>query len=135
MRNAFNRQLLLIMLLLSAGCSDVKFTRVTPGESVEIALAKKASAISTPAPAHSAIVQGGDLPDKHLEEINDQLALGNFCLEGGKNDEAINAFEKVIKLDPSNAEAWNKLSTAYQIAGKKEKADEAMKKFKSLTTR
>jgi len=135
MQNAINRKISVMVLLFLTGCSGVKFTRVTPGESVEIALAKKATARPTPTPAPYAIVQGGEMPGKSLEEIEDSFALGNFCLEGGKNEEAIGAFEKVVKLDPSYAEAWNKLSTAYQNAGKKEKADEAMKKFKALTAR
>ncbi|MEI8342144.1 MAG: tetratricopeptide repeat protein [Verrucomicrobiota bacterium] len=126
---------LVLPLLVLAGCSGVKFTHVTPGQSVEVALAKKATAVPTPTPVPYAMVQGGEMPNKNMEEVEDSFALGSFCLEGGKTAEAISAFEKVVKLDPSYAEAWSKLATAYQAVGKKEKADEAMKKFKSLTTR
>jgi len=122
------------LLLLQAGCAGVKLTRVQPGQSVEVALAKKATALPPPAPP-PAMTQGGELPNKNTEAIEDGFALGNFCLESGKTEEAIRAFEKVLKLDPSYAEAWSKLATAYQNAGKKEKAEEAMNKFKALTTR
>ena len=135
MRSAINVRLSAGLLFLLAGCTGVKFTRVQPGDSVEVALAKKASAVPTPAPRPRVMVQGGDLPDKRMEEIEDGLALGTFCLEGGKTNEAIGAFEKVIRLDPSNTEAWGKLASAYQTAGKKEKAEEAMKKYKKLTAR
>ena len=136
MPNAINRTLTLVLLLLQAGCSGVKFTRVAPGQTVEVALAKKATALPTPTPPPDyARLQGGDLPNKHTEEIEDQYALGSFCLETGKYEEAIIAFEKVVKLDPSYAEAWGKLATAFQNAGKLAKADEAMRKFKALTTR
>jgi Tfp pilus assembly protein PilF len=135
MRNAIHRRLVIYLLFLLAGCSGVKLTRVPPGQSVEVALAKKATALPTPTPPPSVMVQGGELPNKRAEEIEDGFALGNFCLEGGKYAEAIGAFEKVVKLDPTYAEAWSKLATAYQNAGKKEKAQEAMRKFNALTTR
>ena len=134
-RNAITRHVVLVLLFLQTGCSGLKFTHVTPGQSVEVALAKKASAMPTPTPPPLAVVEGGELPNKRAEEIEDNFALGNFCLETGKNEEAITAFEKVVKLDPSYAEGWSKLAIACHNAGKKEKADEAMRKFMALTSR
>jgi len=110
----------------------MKFTHVPPGQSVEVALAKKAVAVPTPTPA---MVQGGELPSKDVEAAVDAFSLGNFCLEAGKTKEAIEAFEKVVKLDPSYAEAWSKLSEAYLKAGNKAKSDQALQKYKALTLR
>jgi len=122
-----------VALPLLAGCADWKLTRVQPGESVEIALAKKATAMPTPTPPPS--FQGGDLPDKITEAVLESVALGNFCLEAGKNEEAAAAFEKAARLDPTFAEAWKKLAVVYQNTGRKEKAEEALRKFKTLTER
>jgi len=124
-----------ILLLLIGGCSNLKLTHVTPGQSVEVALAKKATPLETPAEPSMTPGPVEGLPDKKSEEIEDQFALGNFCLESNKIKEAITAFEKVVKLDPTYAEAWGKLATAYETAGKTEEAAEAMKKFKSLSLR
>lgn len=131
MRKVFTRFLAAALLLMTVCCSGVKITRVPPGQSVEVALAKKATAIPTPTPLP--VLEGPMLPDKAADEMEQNFTLGNFCLETGKNTEAIDAFEKVVKTDPTYAEAWNKLVTAYRNAGKKDKADEAENKFKALS--
>ena len=128
------------LLLLLGACSNLKFTHVTPGQSVEVALARKATPVETPGQPVEITqevaredVKG--LPDKRSEEINDQFALGGFYLESGKTKDAINAFEKVVKLDPTYVEAWGKLATAYAATGQTEAAAEATKKFKALSLR
>jgi tetratricopeptide (TPR) repeat protein len=118
------------MILLSAGCADWKFTRVEPGETVEIALAKKATAVATPAPVGAAPV--GGVPPPCIPEVDELLTLGNFCLETQRDAEAVNAFEKAVKLDPSRAEGWSGLITACQNTGRQKRADEAVQKLKAL---
>ena len=52
------------------------------------------------------------------EQIQRQLDLGNHCLIEGIYEEAIVAFQKVIELEPKNAEAYKGLGRAYQNQSK-----------------
>jgi len=110
----------------------MKLTRVPPGQSVEFALAKKAIPVPTPTPD---MIQGGALPYRDVQTVEESFALGNFCLQTGKFSEAIEAFEKTVRLDPNYADAWFKLSQAYLTAGDKEKSGQAMMKYKELMQR
>jgi tetratricopeptide (TPR) repeat protein len=132
-----------------AGCSSLpKITHVPPGSSAQIALAKRAIPVD-PLPDIStrsgAIGSNGTVrgiplvePDLPLqggssERVIDFFNAGNASLDQGKNNEAIAAFQKVIKLNPGFEEAWIKLALCYQNSGQEEKAVETLKQYKSMS--
>jgi tetratricopeptide (TPR) repeat protein len=131
-----------------AGCSSLpKITHVPPGNSAQIALAKRAIPVD-PLPDISAqkgtgsngAVQGipamePDLPSQGVstERVIDFFNAGNASLDQGKNDEAIAAFQKVIKLNPGFEEAWIKLALCYQNSGQEQKAVETLKRYKAVS--
>ena len=60
---------------------------------------------------------------KHAAEINDQLApvhvtLGRMQAETGKNDLAVEEFQRALQLDPRNAEAYQRIAKAYEAQGR-----------------
>ena len=65
------------------------------------------------------------------EKVADSFALGNLFMEQGRYPEAIAAYEAAVKIDPTFADAWNKLAVAYQNSGQDQKALEAYRRFKS----
>src|SRR5687767_13151553 len=71
------------ILLMQAGCSTWKFTRVPPGQSVAIALSKKATPVEQPPPILTLAqpLPEPDLPksEANLEALTDYFALGNLC--------------------------------------------------------
>jgi Flp pilus assembly protein TadD len=68
------------------------------------------------------------------ETVSDYFALGSFCFQQGRNEEAAAAFRKAVQLDPGYADAWNNLAICYQNAGDTAKALEAFKKYKALSS-
>ena len=49
-----------------------------------------------------------------------------------KYDEAINAFDEAIKIDPNLAEAWNNKGLVLKVLGRTTEADAAFAKTKEL---
>jgi tetratricopeptide (TPR) repeat protein len=127
-----------VAALFLAGCS-AQFTRVPPGQSAMFARAQRAQFIaaapSTQAPGYSGMgTVEPPLPSGAAgDTVNDYYALGSFCLQQERNEEAISAFQKVVQLDPNYADAWNSLAICYQNTGETTKALEAFKKYKALT--
>jgi tetratricopeptide (TPR) repeat protein len=66
------------------------------------------------------------------EKVADLFTQGTTALRTGQTGEAILAFEETVKLDPSFADAWSKLATAYSKAGQNAKAIDAYKMAKKL---
>jgi len=58
--------------------------------------------------------------------------LGRMAIVSGQFDKAIQRFERVIRAEPTNAEAYYLLADTYLAVGQKEKAIEALKKCKKL---
>jgi tetratricopeptide (TPR) repeat protein len=133
--------LALAALLAFSGCAQV--VHVTPGTSVEIALAKKPELLRMPIPPPGPLMANNPAPkSRHIYvppveptlPTNDRIeAVAEFFTEGGdlmdngKNDEAISALEKAVASDPGYTEAWDRLGHAYEKAGKTKKAREAFR--------
>jgi tetratricopeptide (TPR) repeat protein len=64
--------------------------------------------------------------------INSYINLGLIHRELGHREKAIEAFEKVVELDPKQAEAYSYLSDLYLASGKPEKAAEVQAKSRGL---
>ena len=60
------------------------------------------------------------------------LILGSLAVVSGQYDKAITRLEKLIKLDPENAEAYYHLAEAYQAVGRKEDAIKSLEQCKKL---
>jgi tetratricopeptide (TPR) repeat protein len=134
------------ILTAAAGLAIGACVHTPPGTSVEVALAKKAEIVRYPAPpappepAANAVAATGvtvpavepELPDKKVELVGEAYSRGQFCLEAGKDEEAILAFEEAVKLDPQFGDAWNKLALLYEKTGDEKKALEAFRKSKKV---
>jgi tetratricopeptide (TPR) repeat protein len=132
--------------VLLPGCAYIQ--HVPPGQSLSVAMARKADLVALPAPPPQAqppalAIAQADLPSDTLkvpatammpvpetEDVADAYTLGNLCLQQGRYNDAIAAYEKAVQRDPTFADAWNKLALAYQDAGQDDKAMEAFKKYK-----
>jgi tetratricopeptide (TPR) repeat protein len=119
-----------------AGCG-VQVHHVPPGQSLSVAMAKRAVAVEQPAPAMLRVDNVNfpsepDLPSADTERIADLVTKANFCLEAGKRAEAIEAFEEVVKAKPDFPEARYNLAVLYQQEGQEAKALEQFRKFKEL---
>lgn len=53
-------------------------------------------------------------------------------LNQDKSNEAIQALDKAIKLDPNNADAWNNMGFALKALGRTAESDAAFAKAKEL---
>ena len=109
-----------------------------PGTSVEIALAKKPELVRLPAPEPVETPAGSrgvepELPksDK-VDEVAEAFTRGQFCMQAGKDAEAIAAFEQAVKIDPTFTEAWNHLALLYEKTGQEKKALEAFRRSKKV---
>jgi Flp pilus assembly protein TadD len=134
------RQLIFLILpgLFLAACSHMEFVHVPPGESVLVSTARRGEAMPRAVPMDPALAEvRPDMPGhpQSGETVSDYYALGAFCLQQERYDEAVVALEKAVQLDPGYAEAWNSLAVAYQNKGDEVKAREAFKKYKSLSAR
>lgn len=125
------------------GCSALKsieVTHVPPGESINVALAKKPELVRLPAPLPlapdpSAKVSAAApaLPeDSTVERVAEAYSRGEFCLGAGKDEEAISAFEEAVKIDPAFTEAWQQLAFLYEKKGNSKKAMEAFRRAKKV---
>jgi tetratricopeptide (TPR) repeat protein len=125
-----------VLALLAGGCA---VHHTPPGTSVEIALAKKAELVKLPAPAVAAaparsipaVEPALPQPD-HTALVADAYSRGQFCMQTGKDDEAISAFQEAVRLDPKFADAWTSLAMLYEKNGQGEQAVEAFRKAKTL---
>jgi tetratricopeptide (TPR) repeat protein len=128
-------------LLLFAGCANV--VHVTPGTSVEIALAKKPELLRMPLPPPGPLVANNPTPqprhvyipavepglptNDRIEAVAELFTDSGDLMENGKNEEAISALEKAVHADPGYTQAWERLGHAYEKAGNQKKAREAFR--------
>ncbi len=68
--------------------------------------------------------------DPDNKEMN--LILGRLAVVSGQYDKAITRLEKLIKLDPTNAEAYFHLAEAYRAVGRKDDAIKSLEQCKTL---
>jgi len=119
---------------LLTGCACVK--HVPPGQSLSAALARKPELVAMPAPppppAASALPDAAQAPLPQTEKVADAFTLGNLCMQQGRYQEAIAAYQSVVNADPSFGEAWNNLAIAYQNIGEDDKAMAAFRKYKMV---
>jgi len=76
------------------------------------------------------ILKGVEAKDPDNKQMN--LILGSLAVVSGQYDKAITRLEKLIKLDPENAEAYYHLAEAYQAVGRKEDAIKSLEQCKKL---
>src|SRR5215210_3372265 len=89
-------------IALLAGC--VQLHHVPPGQSVALAMAKKADLVTLPMEMQSKPVASAsaearpepELPDSTTEKIADSFTVGNLCMEQGKYAEAASAYQQVV---------------------------------------
>jgi DNA-binding SARP family transcriptional activator len=55
-------------------------------------------------------------------------------MSAGNDDEAIEAFQEVVKIEPTNSEAWQQLATLYEKKGDDKKAIEAFRRAKKFAS-
>jgi tetratricopeptide (TPR) repeat protein len=132
------------ILAAAAGLAIGACVHTPPGTSVEVALAKKAEIVRYPAPPTPPAPPAGpvaaanvpavepELPNKKVEMVGEAYSRGQFCLEAGKDEEAILAFQEAVKLDPQFGDAWNKLALLYEKTGDEKKALEAFRQSKAV---
>lgn len=129
--------------LATCGAALAACVHTPPGTSVQVALAKRPELVKLPAPPAPIVPPAPSrgqiaaveppLPDSHkVEDIAEAFTLGGFCMEAGKDAEAIVAFEKAVELDPSFTEAWESLASLYEKTGQQPRAVAAMRKAKKV---
>jgi tetratricopeptide (TPR) repeat protein len=62
------------------------------------------------------------------------LILGRLAVVSGQYDKAVARLEKLITMDPNNAEAYFHLAEAYRALGRKDEAIKTLEHCKSLVT-
>lgn len=70
--------------------------------------------------------------EKNPDHIPANLILGRYGIVSGQYDKAVQRLEKVIKLDPTNTEAYFYLAEAYNGIGRKQDAIETFEQCKKL---
>lgn len=70
--------------------------------------------------------------EKNPDHIPANLILGRYGIISGQYDKAIQRLEKVVKLDPTNTEAYFYLAEAYNGIGRKQDAIETFEQCKKL---
>ena len=55
-------------------------------------------------------------------------------MNAGKDDEAIAAFLEAVKIDPTFAEAWQRLAALYEKKGDNKRAIDAFRKSKKIAS-
>ena len=110
-----------------------------PGTSVQVALAKKAELIRLPGPPPGSVAANGrsviepELPGSSMtDRVAEAFSRGQFCMQAGKDAEAIAAFEQAVKIDPGFTEAWQHLAILYEKTGQEKKALEAFRKARKV---
>ena len=109
------------------------------GTSVNVALAKKAELIRMPGPPPGSLASGRsaiiepELPgNSTMERVAEAFSRGQFCMQAGKDAEAIAAFEEAVKIDPGFTEAWQHLAILYEKTGQEKKALEAFRRARKV---
>jgi len=134
-----------IATLLLGACAHIphlQVTHVPPGQSLDVALAKKPDVVRLPAPPQPtvAVVRKvpavePDLPKSdNISLAAEAFSRGEFCMNAGKDDEAIAAFQEVVKIDPTFVEAWTRLAALYEKKGDNKKAIDAFRRSKKIAS-
>ena len=126
-------------------CAPGACVHTPPGTSVEVALAKKAELVRLaqtqhPTGAGKTAGSGVVLPavepplpeNDKAEQAADAFGRGNFCMNVGKDAEAIEAFEEAVKIVPAFTDAWQQLAALYEKTGESQKAIEAARRAKKV---
>jgi tetratricopeptide (TPR) repeat protein len=119
------------------------FRHVPPGQSLFEATAQKPELVALPAPPEQMVAANNPpplpaaaatapMPTIETEKVADDFTLGNLCMQQGRYEDAIKAYESALKDDPTFAEAWNNLAIAYQNSGQEDKAMAAFRKYKMV---
>ena len=137
-RLTFTLARLALVPLVLAACAHVQVTHVAPGESLNVALAKKPELIQMPAPPQSTVAAQAPMPPANLQQSDnasksaEAFSRGEFCMNAGNDDEAIAAFLEAVKVDPAFSEAWQRLAALYEKKGDNKKAIEAFRRAKKI---
>ena len=132
---------LLGAVALLDGCANLKLTHIPPGESMNVALAKKAELVALPAPKVAPGLAGPaagpavepELPGGAVNErVAEAYSRGEFYLGAGRDDEAITAFQEAVRIDPAFTEAWQHLAMLFEKKGESKKAMEAFRRAKKV---
>jgi Tfp pilus assembly protein PilF len=67
-----------------------------------------------------------------VERVGEAFSRGQFCMEAGKDQEAIAAFQDTVKIDPGFTEAWQHLAILYAKVGQEKKSLEAFHRAKKV---
>lgn len=128
------RLLFSLAILALAAC-----VHTPAGTSVNVALAKKAELVRMPGPPPGSVAAGRpaiiepELPgNSTMERVAEAFSRGQFCMQAGKDAEAIAAFEEAVKIDPSFNEAWQHLAILYEKTGQEKKALEAFRRARKV---
>ena len=132
-------------IIAAAALAGTGCTHTPAGTSVEVALAKKPEVVRFPAPPVIALAKtqpsrpagsgasgAAAVQPEKTELVADAFSRGEFCMGAGKDAEAIAAFEEVTKIDPSFADAWQRLAALYEKTGQEKKAMDAFRKSKMV---
>ena len=121
--------------LLPAALALTACVHTPPGTSVNVALAKKAELVrlpGTPTDGRMAVIEP-ELPgNSTMERVAEAFSRGQFCMQAGKDAEAIAAFEDAVKIDPAFSEAWQHLAILYAKIGNEKKALEAFRRARKV---
>jgi Flp pilus assembly protein TadD len=105
------------------------------------ALARKPDLVRMPAPPQkaaapaSAAVSATDLKKSDdASRVAEAFSKGEFCMSAGNDDEAIKAFQEVVRLDPTFSEAWQRLAALYEKKGDSKKALDAFRRSKKIAS-
>ena len=127
------RQLAALAMLFPAMSACV---HTPPGTSVNIALAKKAELVRLPGALPKAAglpVIEPELPGNSIaERAGEAFSRGRFCMDAGKDAEAVAAFEEAVKIDSGCTDAWQHLAIIYAKLGQDKQALEAFHRAKKL---
>ena len=126
--------------LLSAVLALTACVHTPPGTSVNVALAKKAELVRMPGPPPGSLAADGRSPvvepelpgNSTMERVAEAFSRGQFCMQAGKDAEAVAAFEEAVKIDAGFTEAWQHLAVLYAKAGKDKKALEAFRRARKV---
>lgn len=141
LRVTFTFARLALASLVLGACAHVQVTHVPPGQSLNVALAKKPELIRLPAPPQPAVASqpaSASAPAANLGESDnvskaaEAFSRGEFCMNAGKDDEAIAAFQEAVKVDPTFSDAWQRLAALYEKKGDNKKAIDAFRRAKKI---
>ena len=121
--------------LLPAALALTACVHTPPGTSVNVALAKKAELVrlpGTPTDGRMAVIEPELPANSTMERVAEAFSRGQFCMQAGKDAEAIAAFEEAVKIDPGFTEAWQHLAILYAKIGNEKKALEAFRRARKV---